>query len=31
MLVQIVAAENVGPEHVVIDCRDNESREVKFP
>ena len=31
MIVQVVAAENVGPEHVIIDCRDAESREVKFP
>ncbi len=31
MVVQVVAAEGVGPEHLVLDCRDAEGREVKFP
>jgi ribonuclease E len=31
MTVQVVAAEGVSPEHLVIQCRDAEEREVKFP
>ena len=31
MTVQVVAAEGVAPEHLVIECRDADGREVKFP
>jgi ribonuclease E len=31
MLVQIVAGEDVGPEHLVIQCSDAEGRDVRFP
>ncbi len=31
LTVQIVGAEGVAPEYLVIDCRDADSREVKFP
>jgi ribonuclease E len=31
MLVQVIAEEGVEPEHLVIDCRDAEGREVRFP
>jgi len=31
MTVQVVAAEGVSPEHLVIQCRDEDDREVKFP
>jgi ribonuclease E len=31
MTIQIVGVEGVAPEHLVIDCRDADSREVKFP
>jgi ribonuclease E len=30
MTVQIVGAEGVAPEHLVIECRDADGREVKF-
>ena len=30
MMVQIVGVEDVAPEHLVIECRDADSREVKF-
>ncbi len=29
--VQIVGAKGVSPEHLVIECRDAEGREVRFP
>ena len=31
MMVQVVAAKELRPEHLVLDCRDAEGREVKFP
>jgi ribonuclease E len=31
MLVQVIAEDSVEPEYLVIDCRDGEGREVKFP
>jgi len=31
MTVQVVGAEGVPPEHLVVDCSDAENREVKFP
>ncbi len=31
MTVQVVGAEGVAPEHLVIECRDADGREVKFP
>jgi len=31
MLVQIVAGEDVGPEHLVIHCSDADGRDVRFP
>jgi ribonuclease E len=31
MLVQIVAGEDVGPEHLVIQCSDADARDVRFP
>lgn len=30
MSIQIVGAKNVPPEHLVIDCRDKDDREVRF-
>jgi ribonuclease E len=31
MVVQVVPAEGVAPEYLLLDCRDAEGREVKFP
>jgi len=31
MTVQVLGAKDVSPEHLVIQCRDAEDREVKFP
>jgi ribonuclease E len=31
MSVQIIGMEGVAPEHLDIECRDNEGRETKFP
>ncbi len=31
MTVQIVGAEGVAPEHLVVECRDSDGREVKSP
>ena len=31
MVVQVLDAKGVPPEHLVIECRDAEGREVKFP
>ena len=31
MAVQVVGVEGVAPEHLVIQCRDGDDREVKFP
>ena len=31
MTVQVIGAEAVAPEHLVVECRDGENREVKFP
>jgi len=31
MNVEVVGVKGVSPEHLVIDCRDVEGREVKFP
>jgi ribonuclease E len=31
MSVQIIGTEGVAPEHLIIECRDADSREVKFP
>jgi hypothetical protein len=31
MTVEILDAGGVPPEHVQIDCRDAEGRQVKFP
>jgi ribonuclease E len=30
MLIQVVAAKGVAPEHLVLECRDAEDREVKL-
>ena len=30
MSIQVVPAKGVPPEHLAIDCRDNEDREVKL-
>ncbi len=30
MSVQVVGAEEVSPEHLVIECRDGDDREVKL-
>jgi ribonuclease E len=29
--VQVVGAEGVAPEYLVLECRDADNREVKFP
>jgi len=31
MKIEIIGAAGVTPEHLVIECRDHEDREVKFP
>ena len=31
MAVQVLGVEGVSPEHLVIECRDADGREVKFP
>ncbi len=31
MAVQVVGAKGVSPQHLLIECRDPEGREVKFP
>ena len=31
MTMQVVGAEGVPPEHLVVECRDAEGREVKVP
>ncbi len=31
MTVQIVGVEGVAPEHLIVQCRDSDDREVKFP
>lgn len=31
MMVQVIGAKNAPPEHLVIECRDADGREVKFP
>lgn len=31
MTVQIIGVKGVAPEHLVVQCRDNDDREVKFP
>jgi len=31
MSVQVLEVQGVSPEHLVIECRDAENREVKFP
>ncbi len=31
MAVQIIGVEGVAPEHLVVQCRDGDDREVKFP
>jgi Ribonuclease G/E len=31
MTVQIVGAEGAAPEHLVVECRDADGREVKTP
>jgi Ribonuclease G/E len=31
MVVQVVPEEGVAPEYLLLDCRDAEGREVKFP
>jgi len=31
MSVQIVGVEGVAPEHLLVECRDADQREVKFP
>jgi ribonuclease E len=30
MIIQVIPAEGVPPEHLAVDCRDNEDREVKI-
>ncbi len=29
--IQVVGKEDVAPEHLLIECRDADEREVKFP
>ena len=29
--IQVIGREGVAPEHLVIDCRDADDREVRFP
>jgi ribonuclease E len=31
MIVQVLGVKGVAPEHLVIDCRDADDRELKFP
>jgi ribonuclease E len=31
MVVQVVGAKNVSPEHLAFDCTDPEGRIVRFP
>ena len=31
MAMQVVGVEDVPPEHLLIECRDADEREVKFP
>lgn len=31
MAVQVISAEGVAPEHLIMECRDGDGREVKFP
>jgi ribonuclease E len=31
MTIQIAGVEGVAPEHLIIDCRDRDGREVRFP
>jgi len=31
MIVQVVGSNEVPPEHLVVDCRDKEDRQVEFP
>jgi ribonuclease E len=31
MSLQVIGAKDVAPEHLVMQCRDAEDREVKFP
>ncbi len=30
MAVQVLGAEHVSPEHLMVECRDGEQRELKF-
>jgi ribonuclease E len=30
MTVQVIGAKGVSPDHLAIECRDGEGREVKF-
>ena len=30
MAVQVTGAKNVSPEHLIVDCRDADGREVKL-
>ena len=29
--LQIIGVKGVSPEHLILECRDTEGREVKFP
>jgi ribonuclease E len=31
MAVQVIGAKGVGPEHLSVECRDADNREIKFP
>jgi hypothetical protein len=31
MLVQVLGSESLFPEHLEIECRDNEGRELTLP